>query len=76
MSILVYSTPTCPYCRQAKEYLAAKGVAFEDINVADDLPRQQEMIEKSGQLGVPILDINGTIVIGFDKVKIDRALEQ
>ncbi|MEK7084495.1 MAG: glutaredoxin domain-containing protein [Patescibacteria group bacterium] len=74
MSIFIYSTPTCPYCKQAKEYLAEKKIPFQEINVADDLGKQREMIEKSGQLGVPVIDINGTIIIGFDKAKIDRAL--
>ncbi len=74
MSVIVYSTPTCPFCHKAKEYLQEKHVKFEDINVAEDMERQQEMIEKSGQMSVPVLDIHGTVIIGFDVQKIDLAL--
>lgn len=74
MSVIIYSTPTCPYCHKAKEYLEKKGVAFEDVDVSADAQRQQEMVEKSGQMGVPVLDINGTIIVGFDQAKIDAAL--
>jgi len=75
MSIIVYSTPTCPFCHKAKEYLKERGIAFEDVDVSDNPDRSEEMIEKSGQMGVPVLDINGTVVVGFDKSKIDLALE-
>ena len=74
MNVTIYSTPTCPYCKKAKEYLTEKGVAFADINVAADRAKAEEMIQKSGQMGVPVLDIGGTIVVGFDKSKIDAAL--
>ena len=74
MSVIVYSTPKCPFCHKAKEYLQEKHVKFEDINVAEDMERQQEMIEKSGQMSVPVLDIHGTVIIGFDVQKIDLAL--
>ncbi len=74
MKVLVYSTPTCPYCHKAKDYLKEKGVEFEDINVAEDREKAGEMQEKSGQLGVPVLDIGGEILIGFDKTQIDEVL--
>jgi len=74
MTVTVYSTPTCPFCHKAKDYLKEKGVAFEDVNVAEDQPRAEEMVKKSGQMGVPVLDINGTIIVGFDLPKIDAAL--
>ncbi len=74
MSVIVYSTPTCPFCHKAKEYLTEKGVEFEDFNVAEDQTKAAEMTEKSGQMGVPVLDVNGTIIVGFDKAKIDQAL--
>lgn len=76
MSVIVYSTPTCPFCHKAKDYLTEKGVSFEDVNVATDQARQQEMVEKSGQLGVPVLDIDGTIIVGFNPAQIDQALSQ
>ncbi len=74
MSVIVYSTQTCPYCNMAKSYLKEKGVEFEDIDVSVNQEKAKEMIEKSGQQGVPVLDVNGTIIIGFDKAKIDEAL--
>ena len=74
MTVKVYSTPTCPYCHKAKDYLTEKGVEFEDINVAEDTAKQQEMIELSGQMGVPVLAIGEEVIIGFDQAKIDEAL--
>ena len=74
MSVIVYGTPTCPWCHKAKDYLKEKGVDFEDVNVADNQDRQQEMIKKSDQMSVPVLDINGTILVGFDPGQIDKAL--
>jgi glutaredoxin 3 len=74
--IKVYSTPTCPYCHMLKEYLKEKGVDFEDIDVASNHEAAREMVGKSGQLGVPQLEINGKIIIGFDRPAIDRELEK
>ncbi len=72
--VIVYSTPTCPYCDLAKRYLREKGVEYIDYNVAADREKAKEMYMKSGQLGVPVLDINGTIIVGFNKAAIDKAL--
>lgn len=72
--ITIYSTPTCSFCHLAKQYLTDAGIAYTDVDVSGDPARQQEMITKSGQLGVPVIDINGTIVVGFDKPKIDMLL--
>lgn len=72
--IRIYSTPTCPWCKKAKAYLEEKGIAFESVDVSSDDKAQKEMIDKSGQMGVPVLDIDGKIVIGFDKEKIDELL--
>lgn len=69
--IKVYSTPTCPWCSRAKQYLTSRGIAFEDLNVAEDYNAAKEMIQKSGQRGVPVLDINGEIIVGFDQARID-----
>ncbi len=74
MAVIVYSTPTCPFCHQAKAYLKEKGISFEDVDVSADMDRQEEMVKKSGQMGVPVLDINDEIIIGFDQAKIDAAL--
>lgn len=63
--VIVYSTPTCPYCVYAKNFFKEKGVSFEDVDVSKDYARAREMVEKSGQMGVPVIDIGGEIVIGF-----------
>lgn len=72
--IKIYSTPTCPWCKKAKAYLEEKGIQYEGVDVSSNAAAQKEMIDKSGQMGVPVLDIDGKIVIGFDKGKIDEIL--
>lgn len=72
--VIIYSTPTCPYCHMAKEYFTANNVKYQDINVAADHKAAQDMIKKSGQMGVPVIDIDGTIIVGFDKPAIKKAL--
>jgi glutaredoxin 3 len=72
--VKVYSTPTCPYCYMAKDFLKQNNIPFEDINVAEDHDAAHEMIEKSGQMGVPVIDINGKIIVGFDREGIKKAL--
>jgi len=72
--IKIYSTPTCPYCVTLKEFLKEKSIAFEDINVAQDAQTREEMINRSGQMGVPVVDIDGEIIVGFDKTKISKIL--
>ena len=72
--VIVYSTAHCPYCKMAKEYLTQRGVKFEDVDVGADRARAMEMVRKSGQMGVPVLDINGQIIVGFNKPAIDAAL--
>jgi glutaredoxin 3 len=73
--IIVYSTNSCPYCVMAKEYLKSKNIEFEDVDVAQDPNKAMEMIRKSGQQGVPVLDVNGKIIIGFNRPEIDSALK-
>jgi len=73
-NVKVYSTPTCPYCKMAKAYLAESNIPFEDIDVSVNQPAAQEMIAKSGQMGVPVIDIDGKVVVGFDKAKINQYL--
>ncbi|MFH1779604.1 MAG: glutaredoxin domain-containing protein [Candidatus Micrarchaeota archaeon] len=73
--VIVYSTPTCPWCVRAKEYFTSINQPFQDVNVAEDQAAAQEMIDKSGQLGVPVIDIDGKIIVGFDRVAIDQALK-
>lgn len=72
--VAVYSTPSCPYCIRAKQFLKDKNVEFENIDVSTDEAKADEMIKKSGQMGVPVLDIDGQIIIGFDKERIAKAL--
>ncbi len=76
VSVIVYSTTHCPFCLMAKQYFKQKNVEFEDVNVELDRSRAVEMIEKSGQQGVPVIDINGVIIVGFNKPAIDEALEK
>ena len=73
--IIVYSTNACPYCTYAKDYLKEKKQDFEAIDVSADKEKAQEMIDKSGQMGVPVIDIDGNIIVGFDKDKINQYLE-
>ncbi|TYQ15290.1 UNVERIFIED_CONTAM: glutaredoxin-like YruB-family protein [Acetivibrio alkalicellulosi] len=74
MEIKVYSTPTCPYCIQAKKYLESKNVQFQEFDVSTDREAASEMIDKSGQRGVPVIDVNGEIIIGFDKGRLDSLI--
>ena len=71
----VYSTPTCPWCVKTKEFLKENNVSYQEINVAADHKAAQDMIEKSGQMGVPVTEIDGTIIVGFDKGALKRALK-
>ncbi|MBU1147476.1 MAG: glutaredoxin family protein [Candidatus Omnitrophica bacterium] len=73
-SVKVYSTSTCPYCHRAKDFLKEKNIAFEDIDVGANPDAGKEMMDKSGQMGVPVLDIDGQIIVGFDKEAISKAL--
>lgn len=72
MTVKVYSTPSCPWCSVAKKYLASRNIPYEDIDVSRDRNAAMEMVQKSGQRGVPVLDINGSIVVGFDQDAIER----
>ncbi len=72
--IKIYSTPTCPYCKMAKDYLAAHKVNYTEVDVAADATAREEMIKKSGQMGVPVIAINGEIIVGFNKTKIKEML--
>jgi glutaredoxin 3 len=72
--VIVYSTPDCKYCGMAKAYLAGKGIKFTEYDVAADQEKAQEMVKKSGQAGVPVIEINGRIIVGFEKGAVDAAL--
>lgn len=68
--VRVFSTPFCPYCVTLKEFLKEKQIEFEEIDVAENQEAAREMIEKSGQMGVPVIEIDGQIVVGFDRGRI------
>lgn len=72
--VKVYSTQTCPYCHMVKDYLKQNAVAFDDIDVSASKESAQEMVNKSGQMGVPVIDIEGEIIVGFNRPKLAKAL--
>ena len=72
--IRVFSTPSCPYCVTLKEFLKEHNIKFKDINVAEDIAAREEMVKKSKQMGVPVVEIDNEIIIGFDKEKISKLL--
>ena len=76
MAITIYSTPTCSYCKVAKEFFRTNHIAFTEYNVANDQRKAEEMLRKSGQMGVPVIDINGKIVVGFNKPEIEKILKR
>jgi len=73
-NVKVYSTPTCPWCIRLKQFLLENNVAFENIDVSSDQAAGEEMMRKSGQMGVPVLDIDGQIIVGFDRGRIKDIL--
>ncbi|MBI5457938.1 glutaredoxin family protein [Candidatus Kaiserbacteria bacterium] len=72
--VTIYSTPTCHFCHAAKEFFTANSVAFTDYNVGSDLAKRKEMIEKSGQMGVPVITVGSDLVVGFDESKLRELL--
>lgn len=73
--VTVYSTPTCPYCHMAKDFFKKHNVKFADFDVSKDAKRAEEMIKKSGQMGVPVIDIDGKIIVGYDLPEIKKVLK-
>jgi len=74
MDVKIYTTPTCPYCAIAKKFLNEHNIAYTEINIATDTKAAQEIIEKTGQMGVPVLEIGGKLIVGFDVDEIKDAL--
>ncbi len=72
--VIIFTTPTCTYCNMAKKYFREKGVRFKDVDVSRDAAAARDMVRRSGQQGVPVIDIGGQIIVGFDRPKIDRLL--
>ena len=75
VNVTVYSTTTCPWCTKVKEFLKENNIKFKDINISEDEKARNEIIEKSGQMGVPIIEIGNKIIVGFDESKIRKALK-
>ena len=75
VEVKIYSTKTCPWCVKVKDFLKENNVNFEEFDVAEDEEKRNELIEKSGQMGVPVIDVDGQIVIGFDKTKLEQLLK-
>ena len=76
MAVLVYTTNTCPYCKMAKEFLAKHNVKFQEINVEENPDMAEELLEKSGAMAVPVIDFNGTIIVGFDKHALEKLIKK
>ncbi len=72
--VIIYSTPTCVYCRMAKDFFQKNGIAYEEHNVAIDQKAREEMFAKSQQMGVPVIDVGGEIIVGFDKKTLEGLL--
>ncbi len=75
MNVKIYSTPTCPWCKNTKEFFKENKIEYEEIDVAGNHEAANEMIEKSGQMGVPVVDVDGEIVVGYDIEKLKKALK-
>ncbi len=73
-NVTIYSTPSCVYCNAAKAFFKEKGIAYTEHNVAQDAEKRKEMIEKSGQMGVPVIVIDGELIVGFNKPVVAQAL--
>ena len=76
MTVKIYTTSTCHFCEMAKEYFKKYNVKYTEVNVEDDRKAAEEMIEKSGQMGVPVIEINGKIIVGFNRPEIEKALKK
>lgn len=72
--VIVFSTPSCPHCNHAKQYLRQNRIRFRDVDVSRDPAAARDMVRRSGQQGVPVIDINGKIVVGFNRAEVDRLL--
>lgn len=74
MNVKIYSTPSCSFCNLAKQYFRQKNISFTEYDVSRDQAKADEMVRKTGQFGVPVIEINGRTIIGFNRPEIDRAL--
>lgn len=72
--VVIYTTPTCPWCKRAKEYFSQKGISYLEHNVAKDRDKANEMVQKSGQMGVPVITVDGEVIVGFNQSRLDKLL--
>ncbi len=75
-TVVVYSTNTWPWCTRAKEYLSQKGIKYTEYNVSADRDKAKEMIQKSGQMGVPVITVDDKVVVGFNQPQLDKLLAE
>ena len=73
-SVKIYTTPTCPYCQMAKKFMKEKGVEYQELDVSSDTTARQEMMDVSGQMGVPVIVIDGQVIIGFNQQRLGELL--
>ena len=73
--VIVFSTPTCSYCNMAKQYFRRNKIRFKDVDVSRDEAAARDLVRRTGQMGVPVIDINGKLIVGFDKPQINRLLD-
>ncbi len=72
--VLVFTTPTCPWCNRAKAYLRSRGVPFREVDVSRDPAAARDLVRRTGQMGVPVIEIDGRPIVGFDQARIDQLL--
>mgnify|MGYP001609713067 CR=1 FL=1 len=73
--VKIYTTKTCPYCHQAKEFFKANNIKYQEVDVGSDRKAAEDMIHKSGQMGVPVIDVDGTIIVGYNREALKKALK-
>jgi glutaredoxin 3 len=76
MAVSIYTTPSCTFCVKAKQWMREQRISFKEFDVSKDQRKADEMVRKSGQMGVPVLDVHGKIIVGFDRDKIEKALRR
>lgn len=74
MKVIIYSTPTCVYCKMAKDFFQKNAIDYEEKDVASDMEAREEMVQKSHQMGVPVIDIDGRVFVGFNRAEISKAM--
>lgn len=76
MAVSIYTTPSCSFCVKAKQWMRENRITFKEFDVSRDQRKADEMVRKSGQMGVPVVDVHGKVIVGFDRDKIERALKR